>query len=278
MSNNVLKGHDADKIAFAFKPKPFQIKISEIAKDFVEREKTNKSGFQVNEIVSEAAGIEDIRRRNLDAAVEETVLQRMKEIEEQAYKHAYDLGMIEGEKKAFEEKRLEFDARINQVDELLKKMENVKVNLLQQNEAQFMHLIFKIAEKIALHEIVGNKEHIAAYIKNVVESLAADDRVNVHVSKDDFAFIDDLRSRLEKQGTQFEKIKLISEPNMTPGGCVIETNFGAIDATVEQRVAKAWEAIVSKLPLLKGQAVGLPLPDVNQAVPPKKDDDGGTTT
>jgi flagellar assembly protein FliH len=271
MKGNVLRSEEADKVAFNFKPKPFQINASEVAKDFVEREKQNKSGFQVSDIVSEAAGIEDIRRRNLEAAVEETVLQRMKDIEEQAYRQAYDLGMIEGEKRAFDDKKADLEARLAQFDELLQKFNDVKVNLLQQNEVHLMHLVFKIAEKIAMHEVIGNKESIANFIRQVTESLAVDDRVNVHVSKDDFTFIEETRAKLEKQSGTFEKVKLISEADMTPGGCVIESNFGTIDATVEQRVAKVWEAIHSKFPLLKGQAVNLP-------IDPAKPDDGGTKT
>jgi flagellar assembly protein FliH len=271
MKGNVLRSEEADKIAFTFKPKPFHITASEVAKDFVEREQQNKSGFQVSDIVSEATGIEELRRRNLEAAVEETVLQRMKDIEEQAYRQAYDLGLIEGEKKAFDEKKQNLEDRITQIDELIQKFNEAKLQLLQQNEVHFVHLVFKIAEKIALHEITGNKEPVANYIRQVAENLAADDRVNVHVSKDDFTFIEETRSRLEKQGSNFERVKLIPEEDMTPGGCLIETNFGAIDASIEQRVAKVWEAIQSKFPLLKGQAVNLPMD------PPKPDDGGAKT-
>lgn len=263
--SSVLKSEKAAKVAFTYQPKPFRFQVSEVAKDFVEREKAQKSSFQVSSIVSEAAGIEELRRRNIEAAVEETVLQRMKEIEEQAYRQAYDLGLIEGEKKAFNEARAQLEARLAQLDELLAQLDTMKIQVLQQNEIHLVNLAFRIAEKIALHEIAVNKEPLGQFIKEVVEGLAAEDRVNIHVAQDDFQFIEDLRKRFEKQITQFEKVRLIPETEMQVGGCLIETNFGAIDATVEQRVAKVWETVKAKFPLLKGHHTGMPLPEAEDS-------------
>lgn len=257
--SSVLKSEDADKLAFTFQPKPFRLQASEAAKDFVDREKQHKSGFQVSDIVSEAAGIEELRRRNIEAAVEETVLQRMKEIEEQAYRQAYDLGMIEGEKKAFDETKQNLETRLSQMDEMLQQFETMKSHMVQQNEIHLVNLAFRIAERIALQEIQANKEPLANFIKEVVEGLSADDRVNIHLAQDDFQFIDEMRKRLEKQVTQFEKVRLLPEEHINTGGCLIETNFGAIDATIEQRVAKVWETLKAKFPLLKGQKTDLPL-------------------
>lgn len=270
--SSVLKGEEAVKVAFVYKPKPFQFEASAIAQDFVEREKDNSSGFQVSKIVSEAAGIEELRRKNMEAAVEETVLQRMKDIEEQAYCQAYDLGLIEGEKKAFEEKSAEFRQRIEELDQLLTYLDSMKLQMLQQNEVHFLHLLTRMAAKIALHDVEVNQEPLAQYLKQVVESLAEDDRVNVHVSKADYDYLEDLWKRLGKQAPSLDRIKLIPESDITPGGALIETNFGAIDATIEQRVKKVWDEINSKTPILRGQKVDLPLPEKKESDPSQ---DGG---
>lgn len=254
--SNVVKGNDPDKIVFAFQPKPFQVGVSAVAKDFVERAGITTGGFEVSEIVSQAAGIQELKRKNAEAQLEEVVLARMKEIEEEAYKKAYDLGLIEGREKAFKEKTAEIDARLEQLASVTEQMSHVKTQLLQQAETFFIKLIYQIASKIALFEIKEHREPMIEFIKPLVEATEADDRVVINVSPEDFEFITELEARTGKK-VGMDKAKIVSAPDIQTGGCIIESNFGSIDASVETRVAKAWHTLEAKLPRLKGHHTDL---------------------
>ena len=48
-----------------------------------------------------------------------------------------------------------------------------------------------------------------------------------------------------------KKVKLDPVENMSPGGCIITTNYGQIDARFEERVSKLWEGIEENLPRVK---------------------------
>lgn len=254
--SNVVKGNDPDKVVFAFQPKPFQVGVSAIAKDFVDRENLSQGGFEVSAIVSQAAGIQELKRKQAEAELEEVVLARMKEIEEEAYKKAYELGLIEGREKAFQEKTADIEAQLAQVATLTEQMSHMKSQLLQQSETFFIKLIFQIASKIALFEIKENREPLVDFIKPLIDATEADDRVVVNVSQEDFDFIHELETRTGKK-ISIEKAKLVASSEIQPGGCIIESNFGSIDASVETRVQKAWHALEAKLPRLKGHHTDL---------------------
>ncbi len=254
--SNVVKGNDPDKIVFAFQPKPFQVGVSAVAKDFVDRAGITTGGFEVSEIVSQAAGIQELRRKNAEAQLEELVLARMKEIEEDAYRKAYELGLIEGREKAFTDTTAQIEAHLAQLASVTEQMSAAKSQLFQQAETFFIKLIYQIASKIALFEIKENREPLVEFIKPLVDATEADDRVVINVSQEDFEFISELEARTGKK-VGMEKAKIVAGQDIQTGGCIIESNFGSIDASVETRVAKAWHTLEAKLPRLKGQHTGL---------------------
>lgn len=254
--SSIMKSKDADKKVFAFQPKPFQVEASAIAKEFVERENAKGTDFLVSDVAQQTSKIRELRRKDAEALIEENVLARMKEIEEEAYQKAYELGLIEGEKKAFEVKSQEIQENLNSLAKTSVEFAGLKTQLLQQNEAFFIKLIFQIASRIALKEIAESREPLADFLKQIVDGVEGDDRVLVHLSEKDFSFFQELQA---KQGTEstLARVKLTASPTVNAGGCVIESNFGTIDASVEMRVEKVWDALEAKLPHLKGHHLNL---------------------
>ncbi|MCB0357040.1 MAG: hypothetical protein KDD40_08540, partial [Bdellovibrionales bacterium] len=42
---------------------------------------------------------------------------------------------------------------------------------------------------------------------------------------------------------------------MSNGGCILETNYGAIDARIEERLEKVWKAIEDKMPRINEEHI-----------------------
>jgi len=247
--SSVVKKDIADKKIFKHTPKGFRVETTEVAKDFVALQITEvKSDFQIADVVAQQSGITALRKKNIENQVEETVLERLKEIEEQAYRQAYDLGLIEGQEKAFTEKTQDFIAKMTTLDDLLSELQNMKMRLHKENEIIFIKLIFQIAEKIAMREIAADQTPLVAMLTDLVEEVQSADAINIKLNPSDLSFIEELRSKKVKEVEGLERIRLVAAPDITIGGCIVETNFGSIEATLEQRVAKAWGLIEAKLP------------------------------
>jgi flagellar assembly protein FliH len=130
-----MKKETADKTVFKHSPKSFRVATSEIAKDFVSLQADKSSDFQISEVVAQQAGVTALRKKNVEAQVEETVLERLKEIEEQAYRQAYDLGLIEGKETAFQEAKSDFSNRLVELDSLLAEIHSIKTQILKESES-----------------------------------------------------------------------------------------------------------------------------------------------
>jgi flagellar assembly protein FliH len=75
--------------------------------------------------------------------------------------------------------------------------------------------------------------------------------VTVRVSQSDLDFIESTQAQLGKEFSSLREIKLEANEEITSGGCIIATNYGEVNATLEKRVDKLWLALNEKIPKLK---------------------------
>jgi flagellar assembly protein FliH len=127
-------------------------------------------------------------------------------------------------------------------------MENLKSQLLVDHERELIQLVFQIAKKIALRDLEGNHEAIRETLVNVVAETKANERIVVRLSVEDMQFLETLQEKSGQHIESLERVKFVPESKIKSGGCVIETEFGSVDATVEERVERIWQTLASRMP------------------------------
>jgi flagellar assembly protein FliH len=247
-SSKIVRTEGDDNIIYAYQPKEFPKSLSNEAIDFIEREIRAGSEFQLNELISSKAGVAERLKSSLEEKIEALALEKLREVEEAAYKEAYAIGLEEGAKKAYVDNTQDIKSRLENVSTVLKAIEESKKDLLIQNEAYMIKLVYLIASRIAMHEIQFNQELIVSVLREIVDASQGDENIVVKMSRSDFDFLENLKAKAGAEIDALRRIKL--EPNevIQQGGCILESNYGVINATVEKRVEKTWEAIQDKLP------------------------------
>ena len=247
----IIKNEGLEDIVFDYHPKTFPVVLTSAAAGFLSSQGEETSDFKISDLVANQRGIADMQRRGVEDKIEELALQKVKEIEEKAYQEAYTLGLIEGSEKSFSEKKEELEGRLNQLDDLLKFFGNIKKRLLADNERQLMELLVQTAGKLALREIESDPESILKTLEMVLEDIHKDENVTIYLSQQDHDFLDQLRTSGNKRGNELKHVKLEVAGHIRPGGCQVETNYGVIDSTLEQRVEKVMSAMYEKMPRVK---------------------------
>ena len=96
--NSVLPKDEADKIAVAYTPRKFPAAISKTALEFhrmhSEASSHESKDFRIDRILAEQTGIGDLERMSLEEKVELEALRRVKDIQEDAYRAAYEIGAL----------------------------------------------------------------------------------------------------------------------------------------------------------------------------------------
>jgi flagellar assembly protein FliH len=248
--SSILDKDEAETVVVSYTPRKFPFAIAKPAKDFhaYQENVADRTKFYIDPLVAEQTGVAQLERVSIEQQVEKLALIKIKELQEEAYREAYQLGLDQGRESAFAEFREELETRMEYLSTLLKTIENLKNELVVQNEAHFMKMLYYIAQRVAMTEISANPETILRVLTQAVDGAQGDEKITARVNKTDLEFITTTLGKLGKDMEFLKRIKFEESDAIQAGGCIMETNFGSVDATVEQRVKKVWDAISEKLP------------------------------
>jgi flagellar assembly protein FliH len=245
----IIKAQVANTTTFEYKPRELGGEAtSDVAKSFVSEGVFRSSDFRISELVAQQAGISQLHDDAKQDQINTEVLARLAEVQEKSYQEGYELGLIEGTEKAFQEAKVSLLERLSAIEKLFHRIEELKTELTINHEAELVKLVFLTAKRIALRDIAGNREAVLELIKNVVGESQANERVVVHLSTEDLFFIESLLEKSDQRMELLRRVKFVSDENVKSGGCLIETEFGNVDSTLDERVERTWQALQAKIP------------------------------
>lgn len=248
LSKQVLKKEHSENVVFDFKAREFPLVISPSASKFVAGTAEKVSDFKINPLIAEQAGIAKLQSDALNDKIEAEALQQLKSVQERAYKEAYDLGLAEGREQALAEHRHVLVTKIEAFDKILHTLEEMKTRVAADHEAHIIRMIMGLASRIAMREIKTDPASILPVVLQIVADAQSDEMVSIRISPEDLAFLEKAREKAGKQGETLRRVKLEAADGITTGGCLLESNYGSIDATVETRVQRAWDTLMDRLP------------------------------
>jgi flagellar assembly protein FliH len=248
LERKIIKSDFVAATTFDHKPAEIDDTTSDIAKDYVAVDAFRTKSFKISELVARQTGILQMETDKQQDKVNSQVLDRLKEVQEKAYSEGYALGLKEGTEKAFQESQAVLLERLHNMEELLKRIETLKSRLLVDNEGALIRLVFLVASKIAIRDLSEGGDAVKGILASVVGEVQADETVVVKLSPEDLQFMEELQQKTGQKIESLERVKLVAQPEIARGGCLIETEFGTVNATVEERVERVWQALQSRIP------------------------------
>lgn len=253
-SNNVLKPEveesEKDVTILSYTPKQFNFGTPGAAVDYL-KYKEHGSDFVMSDVLRTTTGVEEIERLSEEQKIEEKVLDKISVLQEDAYKMAYELGFEEGTKKAIEDKTAELHKKMDELAALTETLVQIKEEMVHQNEAHIMRMIYEIASRLAFDHVTEKQEVVLLLIKKSIEEAQADENVNVRVSNTQLEFLEQMKQSGAREYEFLKKVKFEGLDTVSVGSCIVETNYGVIDARIEERVDKLWKELKQALPKVK---------------------------
>jgi flagellar assembly protein FliH len=112
--------------------------------------------------------------------------------------------------------------------------------VLEQTASQLGELATIIARRVIAHEISLNPNIVAGLVNEGLAALGAHDRVLVRMGSAFEAARENLERRLADRGAHAE-VRLDS--SLSEYGCVVETELGRVDESIESRIATLLQAL-----------------------------------
>ncbi|MEE9552998.1 MAG: FliH/SctL family protein [candidate division Zixibacteria bacterium] len=158
--------------------------------------------------------------------------QRFQDEKEAAFKEGFD----QGQKRGFQDGTARISGLEKLLDSINSTIKSQRDDILGESEKVISKLVIEIAEAVIGEAVMkSSKELLDFNLKRCLEVLGGSGKVKVRISPSDYAFAEaELLGELRRDTEQFD-FQLEPDPAISPGGCYIETEGGAIDARVESQ-------------------------------------------
>jgi type III secretion protein L len=142
-----------------------------------------------------------------------------------------------------------YEAWVVQIGQLEKEIAKVREEMIK----LIMPIALKAAKKIVARELDVTPEVIIDIVKGTLKAVAQHKKIVLYINKRDFETIDKNKSGLKQIFEQLESLSVRERDDIEPGGCIVETEGGIINAQLKDRwvsLEAAFSALGSQL--LKG--------------------------
>ncbi len=225
------------------------------------REDAEKSAFEEVKKKTDAAQSEkqqadaEVERileqaRNEAAQLVEDANRRVSQIEEDARGRGYEAGRKEG----YQEGEAEVKRLVERLHVILNGAIEKRNDIIEEAESQLIDLVLLISQKV-VKVISDNQKNVV--INNVVQALRklkSRGNVAIHVNLADLELTTDNVNNFISMVENVQSISVLEDTTVDRGGCVIETDFGQIDARVSSQLKEIEESILELAPIrVKGE-------------------------
>ncbi len=164
-------------------------------------------------------------------------------------KQARDRGYEEGRKEGYASGSQEVDRLIQQLHSIISRAIEKRSEIIADSETQLINMVLLIAGKV-IKVISENQRNVV--INNVMQALRKLKSRGDVVIRVNLADLNLTTEHTRDFMDRFENIKSITvleDSSVDRGGCVIETDFGQIDARISAQLKEIEDSILEMMPI-----------------------------
>jgi flagellar assembly protein FliH len=126
-------------------------------------------------------------------------------------------------------------------------MVSYKSEFIKLYEKEILHLIFHIAEKVVRGKVKIDQTVVRETILEAFNLVVDRSEVTIRISPEEIEYVKEIRGEFLARIKDLRSITVESDPSVNPGGCLMETVFGHIDARLENQLEKIARAVEQTL-------------------------------
>jgi len=202
--------------------------------------------------------IQAIKRQAQDEA-EKAVAEaheKAKQIEAEAHavleagrKEAEEKGRSAGQEAGYADGKAEVERLIQRTQVVLQRAQDKRTEILQETEQEIINLVLLIARKV-VKVISENQRNVI--ISNVVQALRkvkGKGNIIIRVNIADLKLSTEHLTDFINLAEGAKSVQIVEDSTVDEGGCVIETDFGEIDARIASQLAELETRILEISPI-----------------------------
>ncbi len=125
----------------------------------------------------------------------------------------------------------------------VKDIQHAKHAWLKRWEATAVHVAAAIAGRVIRRELTRQPEIRLQLVREALELASGNSQLRIRLNPDDHQSIAKQVKMLTDELAPLAAAEIIPDPEITPGGCRVETRFGAIDQQIEKQLERIEEEL-----------------------------------
>jgi flagellar assembly protein FliH len=150
--------------------------------------------------------------------------QRVAAIEQEAFVKGY----AQGERAGLDAAATRGQAMLRRLGETVQELTVLRAQMIQRTERQVVQLAMAIAERMIHREITLDRGLLCGMARVALERLGEQASATIRLHPDDFAAV----SAAHAADWPNEQIKVVPDPMVSRGGCLVQSDFGFLEVDV----------------------------------------------
>ena len=164
----------------------------------------------------------------------EKAKKQVTEIKANAKKEGYDTGFEDGFKNGKDAAKEEFSPFLKTTQKLIEELSEFRKEMYEKVEREMVELVINLTKKVIHFEFSKREDVVQDMIRLAVQSVLDRESMVIKIHPTDKEYAESFLPELLHTFSEIKNITFVANSGIARGGCVVETNFGVIDARIEK--------------------------------------------
>lgn len=201
------------------------------------------SRFVLSNLTRDALSVNDDEERLIAERVRAAVEELATRAREQAASRGYEEGFARGQQEAARKFQAEGEARLAGIDGLIGELEGLKAAIFQQNEKFLIDLVYRMGRMVLLRELHTDRDYLVRLASELIERMGLRENLRIKIHPSDAAGLEQLRAGILQRLGELRNLNIEASSEAREGGCLLETEWGAIDASLATQLEEVAAAL-----------------------------------
>ena len=199
---------------------------------------------RATQLIAAVASLDDVKDEAKKIVTDAD--QRARKILEEARRKADNLtkqAETKGHTQGLAEGKKEVAARLEEALSTLNQAVKQRKKIIKDAEAEVLRLSIKVAEQIVRSEVSLHRDVCLNIISEAIGRVSDREQLILKVNREDIEQVKKYKDRIAGLVDGVKSFTVLEDSNVEPGGCIIETNLGYVDARISTKLAIMEDAL-----------------------------------
>ncbi|MBP5358018.1 MAG: flagellar assembly protein FliH [Treponema sp.] len=192
----------------------------------------------------------------------EQILKSAHDEEQRIFDKAQKDGFDKGHEEGYQVGNQEAERLVERLHKMIEAVQDKRQDILNQTEGQIVDLVLLMTRKVVKIMSDNQKSVIMANVVQALKKVKGRGDVILRVNMADVKLTTDHIKDFISQVENIRNISVVEDSSVDRGGCIIETDFGAIDARISSQLGELETKILGISPIKSVNKSEVPNPDL----------------